>query len=195
MDKVKIEAFLSKRDSRVTTIEIANKLYQAAGTENLRSKIHHPTLDNFESGCVMNYFAFTQKTLVDFIFMNFITVIGSYQTKSDALKAWTKIPFSNEVEKNTVMSQLKDIRARYADARNNFICHINDNMENCISSVLTQQINADVSTLRDVFNMIRRINNIPIVITTYSPSDHYSVIGLDRLISIVSDEASVSVMT
>lgn len=191
MDKRKIEAFLSKRDSRVTTIEIANMLYQAMGMENLRNKINHPALDNFESGCVMNYFAFTQKTLVDFIFMNFITVIGGYHTKSDVLKAWAKIPFSDEVEKNTAMSNLKDIRARYADARNNFICHINDDMENCISSVLTQQINADVLTLRNVFNMIRRINNIPIVITPYSPSGHYPVIGLDRLIFIVGEETKV----
>ena len=191
MDKVKIEAFLSKRDSRVTTIEIANKLYQAVGTENLRSKIHHPTLDNFELGCVMNYFAFTQKTLVDFIFMNFIAVIGSYQTKSNTLKAWAKIPFSNEVEKNTVMLQLKEIRARYADARNNFICHINDDMQNCSSSVLTQQINDDVMILRNNLNIIRRANNLPIVITTYSPSDHYPVIGLDKLISIVSDGTSI----
>ena len=187
----KLGQFIAKRDSRVTTIEIANKLYQTAGTENLKSKIHHPTLDNFESGCVMNYFAFTQKTLVDFIFMNFITVIGSYHTKSDSLKAWAKIPFSNEDEKNTVISQLKKIRARYADARNNFICHINDDVQNCSSSILTQQITDDVTTLRNIFNVIRQANNLPIVITTYSPSGHYPVIGLEKLISIVSDESSV----
>lgn len=192
MDKNRIEQFLAKRDARVTTIEIANKLYQTAGTENLKSKIHHPSLDNFESGCVMNYFAFTQKTLVDFIFMNFITVIGSYHTKSDSLKAWTKIPFTNEDEKNTAMSQLKEIRARYADTRNNFICHINDDMHNCSSSVLTQQINDDVMILRNIFNIIRRANNLAIVITTYSPSDHYSVLGLDKLISIASDGLSVA---
>lgn len=191
MDKDNIKPFLSKRESRVTTIEIANKLYQAAGTENLKNKIHHPIFDNFESGCAMNYFAFTQKTLVDFIFMNFITVIGSYHAKSDSLKEWAKIPFPNDAEKDTVMSQLKKIRARYAEARNNFICHINDEIQNCTSNVPTQQINEDIATLRDIINMIRRNNNIPIVITMYSPSDHYPVIGLDKLISILSDGSSV----
>ncbi len=140
----------------------------------------------------MKYFGFTHKVLVDFMFMNFITVIGSYHAKNDSLKAWIQIPFLDEDEKNVAMEKLKEIRARYADARNNLICHINDEIQNC-TSVLTKQITDDINTLRNIFNTIRRNNNIPIIITPYLPSDHYPVVGLNKIISVLIDKSNTDV--
>ncbi|HAT9649062.1 TPA: hypothetical protein JBD48_15285 [Legionella pneumophila subsp. pneumophila] len=193
MDGDKLSEFLSKRDSRVTTIEIANTLYQTLGKEHLDKLPLQSTLNPFEAGCVFQYFAFTQKILVDFIFMNFITVIGSYNVKNDSLKAWTTISFTDESERNNVMTQLKEIRARYADPRNNFICHINDEIQQSSASVLTKQISHDVASLRSIFNIIRQSNSLPIVVSLSDPIDHYSVNGLKNIFSILSSKSNMPI--
>lgn len=191
MDSDKLREFLSRRDARTTTIEIANTLYQTLGKEYLDELPLQSMLAPFQAGCVIQYFAFTQKTLVDFIFMNFITVIGSYNAKNDSLKAWTQISFTDESEKNSVMTQLKEIRARYADPRNNFICHINDEMQHCSVSVLTKQISDDLASLRKIFNIIRQSNKIPIVVSISNPAEHYSVNGLKNIFSILSEKSNI----
>lgn len=189
MDTNKLSEFLNRRDARITTIEIANTLYQNLGKENLDELPLQSMLAPFQTGCVIQYFAFMQKILVDFIFMNFITVIGNYNAQTDSLKAWTTISFADESEKNSVMTRLKEIRARYADPRNNFICHINDEMQNCSTSVLTKQISDDLASLRHIFNIIRQSNKIPIVVSISDPADHYSVQGLKNIFSILSTES------
>ena len=107
MGNNKLSEFLSRRDARVITIEIANTLYQTLGKEHLDKLPLQSTLAPFEAGCVVQYFAFTQKILVDFIFMNFITVIGSYAPKNDSLKAWTAISFTDESEKKQCYDTIK----------------------------------------------------------------------------------------
>lgn len=192
MDSEILSDFLSRRDARITTIEIANTLYQNLGKECIDELPLQSKLAPFQAGCVIQYFAFTQKTLVDFIFMNFITVIGSYNTKDDSLKAWEKISFTDESEKNGVIKQLKEIRARYADPRNNSICHINDEIQHCSASVSTKQISDDLASLRKILNIIRQCNKIPIVVSISHPSDHYSVNGLKTIFSILAEKSNIN---
>ena len=129
----KIDIYLGRRDYKVTEIEIATTLYQDIG-----SKIYHAAhaaINNHDYGCIIQFFNFHQKILVDSIFNNFIAVIGSYDKKKNILKSREKISFSDENVKNSIVNHLKSIRQRYATARNNNICHINDDDEMQIQAV------------------------------------------------------------
>lgn len=181
MDTSDITEFLNKREFRVTSIETANTLYQTEFDSLLTSS--HPVLDVYHQGCVYQYFAFSRKILIDFMFMNFFTVLGSF--KNESLQEWEKIPFSDAKDKNSIMNDLKTIRKRYAEARNKIICHINDDMEKSSYSIPTKQIADDIKDLRNIFNKIRIDNNIPIVVSINELSNRSSVAGLSKVISIL----------
>ena len=189
MNEDKLREFLNKRDARITDIGIANTLYQTLGKEHITKLPFQSILAPFQVGCITQYFAFTQQLLVNFMFVNFITVIGNY--KKGSLTAWKTISFTDASEENRIMEQLKEIRARYADTRNNFICHLNDEIQHCPTSVLTKQISDDIASLRNVFNIIRQSNNIPIVISVTAPGDHYSVNGLKNILAILATKSDM----
>jgi hypothetical protein len=181
-EKNKLEKFLSRRDAIVTTIEISTTLFQKIGSSH-PIELSHLGIDNHQSGCIVQFFNFYQKILTDCIYMNFITVLGNYNKKNDSLKSWANVNFSNDLEKIQVLSDLKNIRQRYADARNDLICHINDGVETH-AGVPTAQIIDDIVKLRDVINTIRIANNIPRVISMTSRDNQYPVKGFQAILGI-----------
>ena len=83
------------------------------------------------------------------------------------------------------MAQLKEIRARYADPRHNFICHINDEMQHCSVCVLTKQISDDLKIKKShywfsIFYMLRQFIN------------HFNDFLEFRIIQILMNERSSS---
>ena len=179
-----VENFLEKRSSRTTLIEIAAAAFQKIGGD--LPKMTHPHMDNHDAGCVIQSFQFFQKILADAIFTNFITIIGNYDSNKDQLKSWENVTYSNIDEKNKVIAHLKKIRLRYAGARNNLVCHINDGLLNFNCDVPLTQIIEDINTLRDIFNKIRKANSLPIVISTIETHDHYPIAGLDIIFKALS---------
>lgn len=183
-----IDNFLKRRSPGLTLIETAvmqyrevGKIFSSKHAENFNKK----NIDNFNFGCVTQFFAFLQKITVDCIFTQFITIIGGC-TKNGVLKAWERIPFVSDAEENRIKTILKEIRGRYAEARNNLICHINDSgIVLPKISIPTVQIIEDAAVLRKIFNDIRAANQIPIEVAGYQPLESYSVVGLKSLMELV----------
>jgi hypothetical protein len=117
MDKNALNKFLNKRDGITTIIELAFTLFRGMGKVEELKKIS-VNKEQHEFGCVLQFFGFIQsKILVDNMFMNFITVIGSANNQN-ILLAWEKIPYTKD-KINDIIKPLREIRLRYADARIN----------------------------------------------------------------------------
>lgn len=176
------------RNARVNEIEIANKIYIKIG-ESL-SSITRPTFsdDTYIDGCMYQFFAYIQYILIRSIVNNFCAIIGNYDTKRDCLKSWESFQLGIEN-----MSLLKAVRARYSDIRNNLIAHLSDSFDlDKANKITTAQIDEDINYIKDILNIVRQLNGIPILIQGYHANDNYSVQGIQKLFERLLDQSSES---
>ena len=169
------------KNNRLSLIEQATEIYKTIGDYLNSSQRPRKNFSNdaYKDGCMYQFFSFSQQIVFHFIFTQFITVIGNFG--KGKLKAWAHVKFPPN-ESHPLLNDLKNIRARYADIRNNFICHINDKFELSNShNVLTSQVASDINELRAIMNKIRQHNGIPLVFSGYKPKDGYQASGLNFL--------------
>ncbi len=173
-----ISKFLNIRETRLSEMEIAIKLYIEIGNTlsppTTRLKFSN---DSYTDGCIYQFFAFIQtNTLLYFIFNSFISIIGGYDPKKECLKSWENFQLTqNKID------LLLEIRARYIEIRNNVISHISTTFritEN--HSIETIQILKDIQELRNILNDVRKLNNIPILLKMKEP-DHHAIEGMRKL--------------
>jgi hypothetical protein len=198
-EQQKIKDFLELRSGRIYEIKIAAKIHRAIGDKIKPENSNRPKLkfpaDSFDDGYVYQFFAFLPMSMLTVIFTQFISIIGNYtkdkgkDRSKDKLSAWETIRISDDCRKK-IMPKLKEIRARYAVLRNNFVCHINANFDpnNPVDngSILTKQILEDAETLRSVFNGVYVDAGLPSV-HSLSDAPDYPVSGLNKLFEIIYD--------
>ena len=175
--KQEINNFLNLRHERARLIEISAKLYRKIGERLFGIKREIFGNDVYIDGCMYSFFSFMQQVLLHFIYNNFQSIIGSYDTKNDSLKSWES--FNLDLERILI---LKSIRARYADIRNNYTAHISDNFKITENyNVYIDQVEKDICSIRKIFNSIRKRNNIAEVIQGYDSNDDYAVQGIQEI--------------
>ena len=123
----------------------------------------------------------------DTIFNNFITIIGSVDSKTQELKAWKNYGISPESA-----NKLRAIRARYAHIRNNLISHINDIQEKeilkDIDEISQEQVKIDAQTIREVLNEARTNQGLLPIHAMWSAEKQYPVQGLKNLFELLESE-------
>ena len=192
MSTTKLESFLKRRESLVGMLEIIVALYVEIGNklsplDSAKRKQMGHSID--DDGNIYQFFAFTQKILVDMLYMTFITIVGEYDPKKHLLKDWDKVVCSS----NQVI-QLKEIRNRYKVARNKHICHIDDSFDGKIYGVAILKVNSDIEALNNIFNSIRRANGLPPIVRSIPRSPEYSVLGLNKIFELLFDPKLLSTL-
>jgi hypothetical protein len=191
-NEINIDEFLRARDIRLHEIQILLNLFKIIGQNLENTNRQSLAKDNYDDGCIYQFFAFIQGTVCQMMFVNFMTIIGGYNKKEDKLKSWDEniLPtnFSNSEE---VIYKLKAIRKRYADIRNDRICHI-DHRSEVFNEVHTQHVHEDIAYLKKLLMNIHMFHN-PKVIKTEpvdAPQD-FPPQGLEKILEILKNHASL----
>lgn len=169
------------RQARINEIEIAKVLYTLiikalSGVTRLTF-----SENSHDDGCMYQFFCYIQQILVHFIFVNFHSIIGNYDTKNNCLKSWEQFHMSAQD-----ICLLNTIRERYSPVRNNFIAHMSIEFElNDTDNVSMMQIEEDINHIRNILNTIRRSNAIPTLIQSYAADEHYAVQGIQKLFGLL----------
>jgi len=193
MSKEDVGKFLYKREDIITRIEIALTIFQIIS--NKFSSPRKEAVDNgpYYDGCIYQFFAFIQRPLSEMLLTGIIAIAGRFDDQTEdeeqQLKDWKKILLSSHDERN-IITQLKEIRNRYKNVRNNLICHIDNDIK--VNDIPIMQIIEDIKTLRDIFNRVRSHNGLPLIgIPSISlASNAYAVTGLNRILTILDTNKS-----
>ncbi|MCP4476245.1 MAG: hypothetical protein GY821_17135 [Gammaproteobacteria bacterium] len=137
MEKNDIDSFLKIRLNQLNSAITELQLYETIGNNKLlkASYLNH------------DFFGFIQIPLKNSIVTRIISVIGSINS-DQYLKSWKDILFENNHIK-----KLLEIRKRYANIRNQIVCHIpamNDNNN------ISNRVEIPIDTARDDIEEIKR---------------------------------------
>ena len=183
----KLMAFSEKCLARLDRIEISNVIYHEIGIRLCNRQKAFADLDPATDGNIYQLFCYLQKEMADTIFNNFITIIGSVDSKSQELKAWRSYGISS-----ANADKLRTIRERYAHIRNNLISHINDVPEKEIlknvDEISQEQVEIDSQIIREVLNEAKVNQGLSPIFAMWPAEKQYPVQGLKNLFELLEGE-------